>query len=340
MGYNPAIYKLRSRTENKERLIRGVPYRNISYADMMEIARITPSIITCAHLADKEELYLRAVEELTIQYHAGMFVGGDGELSRGDKCTELVQYLAYGGMIVVTIRPALRDWCLEMFGLKSYFIPTPYVTVYDGHIFNEGDREYHAVSFTTLHRDKHVELSFVANTYLPDEKCIDIWGNFVGNPYWFWNGLPDYIKETFDLDTKAAPHYHGPLPTDNLTDTCTSISSNAEFALNLMYRKMTDGESMDGGNLEHVSMESLDGGAVLIVHRNWLHRRDDELIENINCLAVEDAQELVDILMLYDRADFMDTARAGRDLLQGHSPAVVVPMYIDYLSMLRESLYG
>jgi len=328
MGYGVTIYKLRKRTESRMRPLRGMSYINLCMNDMIEVTRNDLTLIVTAHL--KDEQYIDASYELMVNHGAGLFVGGDGELARGDDCEDFARYLAAMGVKVIVPRESIRDWCSEVYGLDSVIarLPVPASMIpFDG----IGNREHHAVSFTTLHRDKHTDWSFIANDNLPEDKRIEIWGNFVGNPYWFWNGLPDGIKEKWDLGMKLCLHYHGPLSAED-TNQAVVLASKSTYCMDLMDRKMALSDMYDGGDLETVGMEALCGGSILVMHRNWVScRSDSRLIENHNCVAVEDPQELEDLLLYEDPNNLVHTIYNGRKLLREHVPRVVVPLYVDYL---------
>lgn len=196
------------------------------------------------------------------------------------------------------------------------------------------DREYYAVSFTTLHRDKNPVWLFEANYTLPDDRKIDIWGNFVGNPYWFWGGLPDHLKMQWDIDAKTAPNYHGKLSADDTTQ-AIEIASNAIFSFDLMNRKMAMSDMYDGGDLETVGLEALWGGSILIMHRNWVGHPESRLVPGENCLVVSNPTDIVEILSYANPRDYWHIAQAAHELLSAHMPNVVVQQYVEYLEGLR-----
>lgn len=321
MGHNPSIYKLRKRTEHRQRMIRGVPYRNLCYDDMMDIAYSTPSIITCIHIID--DAYREAANDLVLD-GTGLLIEGTIELSRGNAGTEMLKRFADEGVMLAVIRPPLQEYAWKVHRLDSCVIPAPYVRSNPVR-----DEHYHAASFTTFWIRNNPEILFEANYLLPESKRIEIWGNFFGNPFWFLNGLPDHLKEVWDLKTKTAPYYNGPLSTSG-TVQAAKIASMSGFCMNLKKFLSIDG-IIDGGNLEYVTMETMDGMAVPVVNRGWMNRADDELVEDVNCLAVEDAKELVDLLTDYSRDDFLDIVSAGEEALEKHLPEHTVSLLLEYM---------
>ena len=96
------------------------------------------------------------------------------------------------------------------------------------------------------------------------------------------------------------------------------FARRADFVVNLTAYPPPDG---GGEASEFAVLEGIDAGAVIVVHRKWL-RQGGELIEGVNCLAVDSAPELADLLRKrsLDLAPIRNTAYR---LLDRHAPSVI-----------------
>lgn len=202
---------------------------------------------------------------------------------------------------VVVIRPVNVQTFVNA-GFNAVYTPHPYcaVTV-------KAVKTNRAVSISRLDFDKNIHLVCEANLALAEP--VHIWGaeNRLYTHHRLTTDYPDWRR-----------NYRGRFPARH----------GAGAALAARYRFVVDLSTihLDGGGTQYTFLEAYNAGSVLVVNRAWL-RRGGVLVEGQNCLAVDDAPQLVDVLC--HPPDVAPLLAGGRTVLQRHAPGVVVPAFLE-----------
>lgn len=312
-GHDCHVYKVRKRTEHKPRdFSDGVGAINVSIDDALDIVSSSDySIVTATFwrgYSDNISKLLEHGAEVVIHDHT-------------DYTQEFRDFMVAYDVHPIVIRK-VNEANLNADGLQSVFIPHPYIPVNPDPV----DRLVHAISVCRLDYDKNTHMLVEANEYLPADKCIQMWGTHT-RMYMYQRIVGKYDGWTDDK------HYTGPnypLAHQKFPKTlgfAVRLNAQAEFSCDMSAIKG------DGGGTQYSFLEAVDGGAVLVLNRAWLTGMDsDELVHGYNCLAVADVEGLIDLLLYERRDDWLDIVNNARDLLKAHSPDVVIPKYMEFLS--------
>lgn len=309
MGYDPAIYKIRQRSEAKERYFGAETYyRNVSIGEALEIVRCCPSIITATEYKRDEHGYIDAL----LKAGAGVVIHDWTEMDRGfdDILLELE-------IRVVSIR-SVNVEMLASYGVESVFIQHPYISAG----IKPGNRHMRAVSLSRLDWDKNNHIIVEANTVVSPRNVCYMWGSKYNRFF-----LKDKIYDVFpgwESRRFTGPYYMGPhLDIPNFP---VWMASNADFVVDMSVIKG------DGGGTQYCFLEAIDGGAVLVLNSDWI--LDGGLFQHdYNCIAVSSADELADVLEYTTHDDYKDVLCNAGHILENHVPQVVIPQYLDYLGV-------
>lgn len=115
-------------------------------------------------------------------------------------------------------------------------------------------------------------------------------------------------------------------------------SGHGSFELLRSARGMVDLTDIkgDGGGTQYTFLEAWDAGAVPIIGKWWL-RKGDDMVDGLNCLSVESAEQMAKMLKKFCKSDddMADIAGVGqRRLAKYHSPKVIAPQVIEWLETL------
>jgi len=93
----------------------------------------------------------------------------------------------------------------------------------------------------------------------------------------------------------------------------------------------------DGGGSQYSFMEAWDAGAVNVIHRDWLRYRG-EMVDDANCLTVQNAQELADLVKLVGknsgfREELKSISKVSTAFLEHeHNPVAIAKRYYEVLA--------
>lgn len=115
-------------------------------------------------------------------------------------------------------------------------------------------------------------------------------------------------------------------------------SGRESFELLRISRGMVDLTDIkgDGGGTQYTFLEAWDAGAVPIIGKWWL-RPNDDMVDGLNCLSVESAEQMAKMLKRFCKSDddMADIAGVGqRRLAKYHAPKVIAPQVIKWLDSL------
>lgn len=158
--------------------------------------------------------------------------------------------------------------------------------------------KYHAACLSRISTCKRIPIMLDANRLLGMRKRIRFFG-FSDRMYVHYNLKPKY------------PEWQEVKPFGHEPGAAVRLLEQARFAVDM---SLLPG---DGGGTQYTHLEAWDAGAILIVNRDWI-RPNDDLKPGRNCLAVDGAQGLAEVLRKGDGFD--DIRQGGVDQLAAHDP--------------------
>ena len=208
----------------------------------------------------------------------------------------IVQSIKDKHLKVITIREKVQQHLKEKHNIDSMFLYHPF------HLYNYklGNKE-NAVSISRVDYDKKIEMIVEANNHLIYKYAlepIDIYGK--QNERYIFHKLrnTDYTK-----------FYKGRFVKD--FDQLTDILKDARFVIDMSVIKN------DGGGSQYTFLEAIYENCCLVLNKKWL-TVDCEFVPGLNCLAVEDGEELADLLYNVDYGHVAQMAQNARPLLKKH----------------------
>ena len=256
------LFKIGNKTESKQRHFNDdVNYQNVNLTTAINISKNYKTIITA-----QDKNFLDATDKL-LQNNANLIVHDPTEMK-----TELIETIKKNNIEPITIRNINCDNLLEM-GIKSKFIQHPYIR-YNNKIIDKTD---FAVATSRLDFDKHTEIIVEANKKL--DKKIKIYGAE--------NRLYTYFKLK-KIDENWDKNYYGTF--SNHTGNIYNILNTHKFMVDMSAIKK------DGGGSQYTFLEAWDSGCVVVLNKKWNINSDDTMKANINCLFVNNSDDLVNLL--------------------------------------------
>ena len=313
-GHDCRIYKVRKRTEKNERDFGdGVGSLNVSIEDALRIISNSEySIITATWWKGWSEdisKLLEAGAEVVIHDHT-------------EYNQEFIELMDVEGVRPITIRET-NTRNLKEKGLYPVFVPHPYVPHFSD--IPVGVRPYRAISVARMDYDKRTALMIEANEILPMDLRIQFWGTHtraymyqkIVGKFEGWDDPRHYTGPCYPREQQHFPKEPG---------FAATLNSQAEFSCDM------SAIVGDGGGTQYSFLEAIDGGAVVVLNRDWfVHGFPNELKDEVNCLAVVDAADLADLLLYNRREDWLDIVDNSTDILADHSYVKVVPLLMRFL---------
>jgi len=306
-GHTPRIFKLAKRTESKLRSFNyGLPYQNLSIEDALYQTRNHWTLVTVAHWDKFEDVLVPLFET-----GAGLVIHDPAEPKKG-----MLEYLSQIERKIIVIRKANVEGFNEH-GVDCHYIPHPYTRIYSDTGFpTDMEKRRHAAAFSRVDWDKHTDIIIEANEDLQEERKIHVWG---------WENRLFTYHKIVERFPNWRDNYYGLFPK----------AGNAGQKLARKYKFSVDLSIIvgDGGGTQYTFMEAWDAGCVQIIHTDWLREDDPTMKSGVNCIAVNDAAELVARLNMPVEA-FQSTVVAGRELLKERASANIVPHIETYFKEL------
>lgn len=240
-GHDVTLWKIGNRTETKPRDFgRGLQYRNarVEFLEMLVKGE-------AVHIAAAEPGSAENVAKL-LRAGATITIHDPTELKGG-----MVDALRESRHRVVAPRVAVARHLRADLGIHSRLVQHPYVRM--PHNFPVL-HEYNAVAFSRLDWDKGTHHIVAHNKAYGPEKAIYMWGAE--------NRLYTHHK-IMEIDPDWTRYYRGVWPVDDLWGGA-KIAARSRYAVDLSSIKG------DGGGTQYTFLEALDGGAILILNRDWL----------------------------------------------------------------------
>lgn len=323
-GIKPFIYRVRERGEHFSRPFskyEGIEYRNITAQQALDKVKRRPALMTApcnskylpfapTIIPDLMKKGMRIVihdpNEFEIYDHLD---GNKWKFSNQPIC----------------IRPSMQE-----FFPKAEFIPHPYVREmpidrWKPHV----ERETLAISIARVTFVKRTHLILEANRIIKRDGSS---GDQIE-----LRGAENRLYTRHVLSKKFPEYKQGKTGFPMTWGASAREAEQGIFAVDFTW--FPD----DGGGSQYSFMEAWDAGTVNIIHKDWMRYRGEMYPHPTdrasgNCLAVKDAQECADWLMLYRKSPrFRDDAIAiafngKRALVKNHSPVKVAEHYWEELN--------
>lgn len=288
-GYHPLLFKIGNKTESRSRDYgNGIQYTNVDPRTAVSMATQAFSVITAC--GPKHVIY--GCELLNAG--AKLVIHDPTEMRK-----ELIEAIRSE---VITIG-AINQQRLAEKGVLSRVVRHPYVPMKSGY-FRGGK----AISHARIDWDKNTHLIMKANTILPCEKQIAIYGSV--------NRLYQNLKLTKEFGVgEFEKYYAGKFP--KTLHAGAELCLSADFCVDLSVIKG------DGGRTQYTFLESFDAGSVLVVHKDWLSSKDPVLTDEENCLSIGTAEELAYKISEDRNGKNQRLIKAAKSLLSEHAPAKI-----------------
>lgn len=293
-GAEPYLFKIGKTSQRTRHFGDGIFYQNISPESVKELPGSFSKIITATdkHHIDATTVLIRSGSKLVIH---------DPTEMKG----ELMDVLREHSVEPISIRAANVS-NLKAIGIPSRFIKHPYVQ------FNRElpPKTKLAAATSRVDFDKHTDIIVDANKRL--EEKVKIWGAL--------NGMYAYFK----LD-KIQPNwrqdYYGTF--GNKYGQVFKILNPSKY--------MVDMSAIvgDGGGSQYTFLEGWDAGCVLVLNKKWGVAGDNTMNPGKNCLFVDGAEELREVLESND--DRTEIIEQGREKLKEFDGEQIAHQYMDYI---------
>ena len=315
MGHDVHLYKIRSRWEKKLRdFNEGVQSRNISIEDAKDIiAKTDAAIVTATWWKGWHEdiqILLEQGAEVVIHDHT--------EYNK-----DFIAFMKSYDIRPIVIRLANAN-NMKKVGLAPVFIPHPYIPLMS-HEFriSKKHRPVHAISVCRLDFDKRTHMLIEANQQLPKDKQIQIWGTHVR--MYMYNKIVHKYKGWDDDKHYTGPNYpreHQHFSKEN--GYAVKLNATAEFSVDM------SAIVGDGGGTQYSFLQAMDAGTIAVINQDWIIDDHDEMLDSVNCIAVEDVNDLVALLKHNTREDVIGLIGGARYVLGKHEPKVIVPLFMKF----------
>ena len=179
---------------------------------------------------------------------------------------------------IVTIRKTVQDFLIQKYNLNSVFLYHPF---YPYPIISKNPK-VGAVSISRIGFGKNTDIILKANRLLGPQQSIKLYG--CPTPIYVYRYLGGK-KGDFNK------FYYGKF--ERSFRSLSQIIAGAKFVVDLSVVKH------DGGGTQYTFLEAIHNNCALILHRSWLEgiaNKYRDFKENYNCLAVENENELVELI--------------------------------------------
>lgn len=301
-GHTPILRKVGKNTERKTRPFGyGRQYQNTSEEDAYQLAIDEKCLIVAAAKKFKD------ITSELMDFGAHLVVHDPTEMKN------LPTSLCFISDQCVVIRAVGLD---NIMLPDARFIPHPYTRVTTRHTY---EKTVHCVSTARIDFDKHSTILLDANRLLPEPLQIKIYG-FENRLYTRFKVCPDYPE--WEQSKCAYPREK---------EAAFEILQSAMFMADMSVIKG------DGGGTQYTFLEAWDAGTIPIINRRWMLDKPDEMKSSVNCLVVEDGEDLATTLQyhpamtnVYQQDEMQEW---GYEYLKGHDPLTIGNQYAEFLKL-------
>ncbi len=296
----PKLFKVRPRTERKTRSFGyNEQYRNISLTDATR--RTNPRLIVAAAKNFRQET------EVLLNLGARLVLHDPTELKN------------LPDTLLETRTVVIRRAGLRMVP-EATFIPHPYQSV-TGPAAWLSEKPVRAISTSRIDFDKHTNLILDANRIIATGREVTTCSGTIKI-----HGFENRLYTRF----KICPEY----PEWEQSKAAYPRDRHAAFNLLLDAEMMVDMSVIkgDGGGTQYTTLEAWDAGAVPVIQRSWI-MPIDEMVANVNCLTVSDAEELAGKVKNVNDGLLNTIRDEGRWCLKAHDPKLIGDQYATFLEI-------
>ena len=297
VGAEVSLFKIRPRSEKRTRNFGyDKRYRNISMEEAL--ARSNVKLIVAG-----AKNFKKTTDTLYHDGNAFIVVHDPTELKN------LPEPLDMNRCVVI------RQKGVETLPLANHSILLPYRPTFIRHPYvrkgsSTVDRRYLAISTSRIDFDKHTEILLDANRLLPEDKKIVIRG-FENRLYTKFKIVPKYSEW---IQSKAHAF---------------NLMCNYKFNIDMTLIKG------DGGGTQYTWLEAWDAGCIPIIHKEWLLDTPDDMREDYNCMVIETAEELAEVLQMPMSDTVLQKFRQnGFESLKQHEPKIIGEQYLNFFRSL------
>ena len=285
-----SIFKIAKRTEKRTRDFGyGCNYRNITTTDFLDMESIPKK---CLFLAIDKYYYSQFEEFLTHPKSQSLdlyLVIHDPTELAGKKALPLLTLLQNNKNVrLITIRPRVQKHVQEQYGLSSLLMYHPFYRFPTTNNLLDTTNVVNSkfVSIARIDHDKHTDIITQANQRLLQDQKIKIYGAM--NGFYAYKTLHKYDPMRKD-DPES--QYQGTFAKDWSVLQQIIRDNRAGYVVDLSIIKG------DGGHTQYSFLEAIYLDCVLVLHRKWIQGSDSIFKEGVNCLAVENSEELEQLVL-------------------------------------------
>jgi hypothetical protein len=186
---------------------------------------------------------------------------------------------------VIAIRQQISNFLKERYDIPSKFIIHPFHPPK----FTNRSKRQGATSISRIHSDKHTEIIIEANKLIKNDKDkIKIYGQV--DQIYSYRTLNKILPKKQKPFQKNYPFYVKPLVKS--FKFLRKILSHPKFVVDMSIIKG------DGGGTQYTFLEAIHYECALILHSKWIleNRRDNIFRPDYNCLIVDNAKELAELV--------------------------------------------
>jgi len=304
-GRNVRVFCIRKVTLPKPRpLVSGsdIGIYRVTPKDAMEIVERNPSFITELPNDDSRKPYYGELLQYGIPYcnHSGP--GNHKKFSYANDIARVC------GNVAIVNGETSADILRNDGHPNVVIVNHPYMRTYSD--YDVADVDFQAIAVGRVSSEKRTDIVCAANQLLPNDCKVKIFGAITGR-IWEYRKLSKLFPNWKD-DWMDSPH--------KSSLTMAGVARNSIHGIDL-----TD-YSWDGGRSQYVTLEMMDAGCNVIIHRNWLNF-PGEMKEGYNCISIETAEELAEVVIsnpdpMYD--GYVET-------LAAHETSAVLPPLLNVI---------
>jgi hypothetical protein len=280
------IFKVGKRTETR---LRPFGY-NCSYQN-----------VECDELCKKDNLLICALDKHYYSY-LSMFPPDTKLVIHDPTEYKTGKEFDISNFQIITIRSKVQEY-LQTKGVSSILKYHPF---YEYPYSEKESLNYKYISISRIDFDKHTDIILKANEQLPNDKKIYLLGK--ENRLYVHHKLQDLNFQKYWLGK-----YPKTMP---MTYENKDILDSCEYIIDMSIIKG------DGGGTQYTFLEAIYHDCILILHKEWT-KQSDLFQDKINCLAVSNETDIVNLLMNEISEEEKHTIRKNaRNILDTHRLSV------------------
>lgn len=226
------------------------------------------------------------------------------------------------GWRFVAVRESIANYFKKNADVDAEVLPHLWfkypLTDHQRNLVNDLSLKKGAIACCRLTYKKKIDLIFDANDKLGNhENIVNVWGSGESGIYKYHVLRPERLEK----------YWKGKF--DKSFFEVSRIQSPAKFGVNLSQFKQ------DGGGTENTTLEYIYHNVAVILHRDWIRNgkkyAQSEFEEGYNCFAVDNAEELADLLRKNPDTD--NIVKNAKKILDNHTNAKIINKWKKYVKL-------